>query len=136
MIFNLLIIAAAVAGFLIARYIYLHKRRPERQPLVCPLNFDCDPVIHSQYSRFLGLATEVLGMLYYGLVAIVYGAVVFQSALITPLIIWLIAKLTIVASLFSLYLIFIQAFKLRQWCSWCLISAALSLIIFLIVTIP
>ena len=39
--------------------------------------------------------------------------------------------ITVMATLFSFYLTYIQASKLKEWCTWCLISALLCSIIFL-----
>ncbi len=128
----LLIIAAAVAGFLIANYIYRHKLLSERKPLICPLKFECDSVIHSGYSAFGGIQVTVLGMLYYGLVVITYLLFLLMPALATAMMTFYIKAATALAFSFSLYLTAIQAFELKQWCSWCLISAALCTIIFIL----
>lgn len=45
-------------------------------------------------------------------------------------IVFVLLGLSLVAFLFSAYLTFIQAFTLRQWCTWCLISAGLCTLIF------
>ena len=128
----LLIIAAAVAGFLIANYIHRHKSSVERKPLVCPLKFECESVIHSDYASFFGIEVTVLGMVYYGLVAVAYILFLMTPVLADPMTIFYINSATIVAFSFSIYLTAIQAFQIKQWCSWCLISASLCTIIFLL----
>jgi hypothetical protein len=49
----------------------------------------------------------------------------------TPLSVFIVAGITIGGFLFSLYLTFVQAFLIKSWCSWCLMSAALSTAIFI-----
>src|SRR3989338_212050 len=60
----------AASGFLIAHHIFQKKRMAEY--LVCPIKFDCNTVVNSDYSRFLGIPVEILGMFYYGVVALSY----------------------------------------------------------------
>jgi len=123
-----LIILLAFGGFLIANYIRQHKYRGKA--LVCPIGHACDPVIHSEYSRFLGIPLEFMGMGYYGLVTVAYLFFALGPGLPHITASFIILALTAAALLFSIYLTFIQAFVLRQWCTWCLISAGLCVFIF------
>src|SRR3989344_5649429 len=104
---------AAIGGFGVALYIYRTKKH--RKELVCPIGSDCNAVINSRYSKFLGVSLEYWGMFYYALIFLSY-LIMFTSG----------------AFLFSLYLLFAQAFILKQWCIWCLLSATLSIVIFII----
>lgn len=122
------IVALALAGFLIASYIWRKKRRSET--LVCPIGANCEAVVHSQHSRFFGIHVEVLGMAYYFVIATIYFLFIAIPSLISPLISLLILVATTGALFFSVYLTFIQVFTLRQFCSWCLTSASISLAIF------
>lgn len=125
-----IIIFLSFGGFLIALYIRHHKKNVE-EALICPLKANCDTVIHSNYSEFLGIPVEVLGMLYYGLVALSYGLFIVFPAVATDLSVFLIHLASILAFIFSVYLTLVQAFVLKNWCTWCLISAFLSASIFL-----
>jgi uncharacterized membrane protein len=117
------------AGFVLAGYISLKKLR--QQPLVCPLNGECDAVTTSKYARFLGIPVERIGVAYYLLIVLVYGLRVIAPAVISDTVMFLATALTIGAFIFSVYLVFIQAFVLRKWCTWCLYSAAFSTFIFI-----
>ena len=123
------IIILSLTGFFLANYIHWHKTKYVKK-LICPIGFDCDSVIHSEYSRFLGIPIEVLGMFYYGLVAFLYGVFVFMPQLANIYLVFLVMSVTTAALLFSAYLTSIQAFLLKQLCSLCLISAALCVGIF------
>lgn len=127
--FYSLIVFVSLAGLLLA--LYIHYKKQTRQVLVCPIGSDCDAVIHSEYSRFLGIPIEILGIFYYGGLSLSYGIFLMQPDLVSPLILFLVLGLSTLAFLFSLYLTFIQAFVLRQWCVWCLTSASFCLLIFL-----
>ncbi len=125
---HLIIIFAAFIGFFICWYI--RHKKAKKEHLVCPLYQKCDQVIHSNFSIFLGIPIELLGLAYYLLTAIGYGILLAIPAANVVGITFPIFSITAAAFLFSIYLTFIQAFALREFCSWCLTSAALCTIIF------
>jgi uncharacterized membrane protein len=98
------------------------------------LNGSCDEVTRSRYSRFFGVPVELLGVLYYGGVSAFYifYKLVFGVA-IHPTTLFITSAVTCFAFIFSLYLVFIQSFVLRKWCTWCLFSAGFSTLIFIVV---
>lgn len=124
----LLLIFLAFGGFLLSFYIGHTKRKGEK--LICPIGADCNAVVYSRYSRFWGIPVEIFGLAYFGLVAVSYILFLAYPALATSTTIFWLLGITIVAFLFSLHQTFVQAFTLKKWCSWCLIVAALSTIIF------
>ncbi|MDP2704506.1 MAG: vitamin K epoxide reductase family protein [bacterium] len=125
----LLIIFCAITGFFIS--VYIRHKKSSREVLVCPLNSNCEEVIHSDFSKFFGIPVEILGFLYYGALAVSYGFIVVLPEFAPPYFHYGLVLASAAAFLFSLYLTFIQAFTLREWCTWCLTSAMLSTIIFL-----
>ena len=127
-ILTLIIIATGIGGFFLAFYIRHKKTKNER--MICPLDGDCAPVIHSSYSRFLGIPVELLGMLYYATIILAYILFLAFPQLTHSSAVFLVIAISTAALFFSLYLTFIQIFSLRQLCSWCLISAGLCVVIF------
>lgn len=125
----IILIFTSFAGFLLSLYIY-HKKR-EKKPMVCPLKSDCNAVIYSQFSSFFGIPLEILGLVYYAIIAIAYGTFLALPNLISSSLLFATLSLTTVGFFFSIYLIFIQAFAIKQWCVWCLTSASLCGIIFI-----
>ena len=126
----MVIVALGVAGFWVARHIYKHKSNAE-QPLVCPINFDCHAVVHSDYSKFFGIPVEMLGMAYYAIISLSYLAYVFMGSIMPEYFLSFLAAMSLLAFVFSLYLISIQIFVLKKGCSWCIVSSAISALIFL-----
>jgi uncharacterized membrane protein len=120
----------AVCGFFVAKHIY-HKKRSE-QPFVCPINFDCHAVVNSDYSRFMGIPVEILGMIYYGFLALAYLALLLLPIAWPYYAIIAFVALSLAAFIFSAYLIFIQIFAIKTYCSWCIVSAIISTIIFFV----
>ena len=118
------------AGFSVASYIYRKKHR--KLPLVCPMNGNCDLVTHSTYSNFLGMPIERLGMVYYIAVFLFHAVVLLDPALATPAALAVSLGTVTAAFFFSLYLVSLQAFVIKQWCTWCVCSAVICLAIVLL----
>lgn len=133
MLETLSIIFIAFGGFLLSLFLF-HKKRRATEPFVCPLRGRCTEVIHSDYSRFLGVPVETIGLVYYAFVALGHGLVLgFPESLA-----WLDLPLLLAgtaAFLFSLYLTFIQVVALRKLCTWCLLSATFCTGIFFLSTL-
>ncbi len=123
-----IVILSSFAGFLISLYIY-HKKSANEE-MICPLNFDCETVIYSKYSKFFGVPLEFMGMGYYLLIFFSYVYFLTFPNDVSPILAVIIYPLSIGAFLFSGYLVFIQAFNIKEFCTWCLFSAGLSTIIF------
>ena len=123
-----ILIFVAFAGFLLASHIFRKKR--VKQPMVCPLNSNCEAVINSRFSTLLGIPLEIIGMLYYAITALSYGLFLILPNIITTQLTFITLVITTFAFLFSLYLTFIQAFAIKEWCVWCLTSAFFCTIIF------
>ncbi len=127
--FHLIVVGLALVGLSIAVYIFY--RKSAEQHLLCPLSGDCDSVVHSEFAFFLTIPVEIWGMLYYAAIAVAYSAIVYFPLLASPFAVFVLLGITITAFLFSLYLTFIQAFALHEWCTWCLFSAGLCTFILL-----
>ena len=128
--FYTFIVFAATGGFGVALYVWNIKRK--HKELVCPVGSDCNVVITSRYAKFLGIPLEYCGMTYYAIILISYITLIFAPQIFSEFFLSGLVILTTAALLFSLYLLFIQAFILKQWCIWCLLSAMLSIGIFIV----
>ena len=94
---------------------------------MCPRQANCDEVVSSVYGKTFGVANTYLGVAYYTTVAILMAMVLVGISF--PLEWALIAIFVFSAGIFSLYLIFVQAFVLRAWCLWCLFSAVINILL-------
>jgi uncharacterized membrane protein len=123
------IVILGLCGFAVARHIRNHKTK--NTPLVCPIGFDCHAVVHSDYSKFFNVPVELLGMVYYAFISLVYIFFIFTPQVLPSFFIASIVLIPSIAFLFSLYLIGVQIFVLKKGCSWCIISAIISALIFI-----
>ena len=117
-------------GFMVAKHIRNHKVTGSL--LVCPIKFDCNTVINSDYSKFFGIPVETLGMAYYGFIFFSYLSFIFLSNTLPNFLVGFMSLLSLIAFLFSIYLICVQIFILRKGCSWCIVSAIVSACIFIL----
>lgn len=118
-----------ILGFLIAFHIF--RKKIHKAVLVCPIGSDCNAVVHSSYSKFLGIPVEAVGMVYYFLITLFYAIALFVPAWTDGVIHFFMLGMTLGAFLFSVYLVCIQGFVIKQWCTWCLGSAMIATGIFL-----
>lgn len=132
---TLIILLLAVLGFLNAFYLHYQYKQyiNTGKKMFCLIGGRCADVISSKYGTTLGIKNELIGMAYY-----VFLASYLLISMIIPefgISLMLIAKvITIIATIFSLYLLFVQAVILRMFCSWCLIAIAINLLIFYFLT--
>ncbi|MBI4253379.1 vitamin K epoxide reductase family protein [Candidatus Uhrbacteria bacterium] len=129
MVFETLFLVLSVLGIADAGYLtYKHTRK---QPLICPIGNDCSVVTESTWSHIFGVRNEVLGLLYYIGMGCAMLIVLFASSL-DGTIVWLLPLVTGIGVLFSLFLVSLQAFVIKKYCFYCLLSAAISFLLFLV----
>jgi len=124
---KIIIFLLATLGFFVAKYIRDHKTK--QTAMVCPIGLDCHGVVHSDYSKFLGIPVELAGMIYYGFVALAYVIFFFAPRAIFIELSLYITIISFLAFLFSVYLIIVQIFILKKGCSWCIVSAVICALI-------
>lgn len=130
---SFLILFMGIGGFFISRHIYRSKKKGAK--LVCFIGKGkrtCNEVVESAYAKTLGVPNELLGMGYYVLLTAGAILLIFQDSS-EALLVKLIAVFSGVAFLMSLYLVGIQAFVLKKFCEWCLATAAINTIVFLLI---
>jgi len=126
--FYVFVITAALAGLGVAANINSTKRSGAE--LVCPTGSDCNSVVNSRYSKFFGLPLEYWGLTYFALIIAAYLILIFWPGMLPGPLLVVLMLLTMGGALFSLYLLFIQAFIVRAWCIWCILEALMSLTVF------
>lgn len=127
------LVITILAGIANAWYLYWQWRRYKltARPMVCPLDGKCEEVVGTLYGTAFGVKNEILGLLYYFSLLGLLGIYLLNAPLAST------ARLLILLSsgfsiLFSTYLLFIQLFLLRKYCSWCLLAALINYLIFVL----
>lgn len=131
LIYTIITLVLGISGFLIAEKIILMKKKPE--PITCPIGYDCDEVIRGKYSTFFGIPTVEIGRIFYLLVSAFF--LVHMVLPMPQVVTFIILLITGFALLTSCYLTFVQLLLIKKWCSWCLFSSLINLLLFVVIFI-
>lgn len=125
----MLIIALAVIG--IANTSYLSYHSIKKTPVKCVFfpNEWCRKVQQSKFSRTFGFPNSFAGLGMY--VALLVLTLLYSAGTLN--VFWPILAIVWAGFIFSMYFTFIQAFVLKAFCTWCVLSAAEFTLLFLIV---
>lgn len=127
------VVLLAVAGLLVSAYLTLYKLG-FYGGLACGADGACARVQASPYAMFLGLPVAGWGVAWYAAVAAV-GLWGLHRRAGAGSVDWPGRILFLLAAgglLFSAYLTGLEAFVIEAWCRWCLVSAAITGVIFLL----
>lgn len=125
--YHILPLVFALLGFFSAFYIF-YKKRQQDGKLVCIFGSDCTAVVESKYSKIFGVRLESLGMLYYIAVFGFFAVWLFDKNMLDYF--QFVFLITSFGFIFSIYLTYLQAFVLKNWCTYCLVSALSNMVIF------
>jgi uncharacterized membrane protein len=120
----------SLIGFLDATYLTIQHYRGFW--LECGPVLDCDAVMTSQYAVIGGVPLALLGAVYYLVIFLLTVAYYDRKH---PYLLSIIAPLTILGFLVSLVLVYLQAFIIRAFCLYCLLSALTSTGLFVLALI-
>ena len=109
-----MILALSAAGLLIAAYVLYSQKSGKK--MACMIGKNCDLVTTSPYAKTFGVDNSVMGVLFYSFL-IAYSALALPVPAILPL------ALSVVASAFSIYLVYLQFFVIKELCDYCILSA-------------
>ena len=125
------LICFSAVGFLVSAYIFYSKKF--NKPLFCPIGENCDAVVKSKYGKTFGIENTIPGMLYYVLIFIYGISMLLNRNLFKGNIIYYVVVIAGLGSvLFSIYLTAVQAFVLKKWCEYCIVSSIASLLILIV----
>lgn len=112
---------------------YLAEHESSGVPLICNVNglSDCNVVAASPYSRLFGIPLAEYGVLFYSIMFVLAALelLVYDRFLRRVLQIW-----SLLGLLASIWFTFNQVFFIGAFCIYCLVSASISLLIFIFAT--
>jgi len=123
-------IILAIMGMLNSGYLVWAHRQDNKKALVCPLDHDCSVVTESKWSHIFYFRNDTLGFLFF-----IATFVAIITMLLLPLQVPLLSLLILIAAsgafLFTLFLLYLQAFVIKDYCFYCLISATITILLFI-----
>ena len=119
----------ALVGFSDA--VYLTIKHFYQADAGCLLSEGCDAVLKSEFSSFMGIPLAYMELVYYLLIVI--GITAYHQTRKSDILKGLFL-LNLSGFAFSLWLVYLQAFVLNAYCTWCLISAGVTTLLLSILT--
>ena len=102
--------------------LYLTYAKVTSGPFQCRIG-ECETVLNSEYSEIFGIPVALFGVLFY-LPVFLFSYYSFFKVLLL---------ISVFGFLFSIYLTYLQAFIIGEYCSLCLSFAIISTAIFLLI---
>lgn len=126
MIFSWTALALSFVGFLDSLYLTIEHYRGG--DVICVVLGGCEKVLTSAYASVFGMfPTSLLGVGYYGAIFLALIAYIqFQDTRILIAV----AGVTVIGFFVSLWFIYVQLFVLGAMCAYCMLSAAVSTLLF------
>lgn len=121
----------ALIGVVIAGYMSLYSVGALTS-LACGAGGSCEAVQASPWSVFFGVPVPLIGLVGYALILAVSVAGVQPAFVDDRRIATALIGLSAIAFLFSAYLSGVEAFLIGAWCRWCIASAVVSTLLFLV----
>ncbi len=125
------LLASIVALGGLADAVYLTIHHYTAAPVPCGEAFDCGAVLTSSYAEIGGIPLAIFGALAYFTAFSLAILAVFGNRLM-----WrLFGVQVLLMACFTAWLVYLQAFVIKAYCQFCLISAAVTLTLFFIALI-
>lgn len=124
-----LILILAFAG--IADSAYLAEHQANGTPLICNIQnlSGCNVVAASQYSYIFGIPIAEFGVLFY---SILFVLAALELVIFDRLLRRVLQVLALIGLATSLYSTFVQMFFIKQYCIYCLASALITCLVFIL----
>ena len=119
----------AIAGMIDAIYLTVHHYTGEKVP--CSVTGGCETVLSSLYSEIGGIPLALFGALAYFTVFSLATLSAFGDDRMWKILSVIVALMAV----FSLWLLYLQAFVIGAFCQFCLLSAGTTFTLFLLVII-
>lgn len=118
-----LLVIFIVAGILVSGYLFWKTFDPSS--ITCSIGGGCETVLSSRYAKIYGLPVAGMGVFWYLATLVLVWLVYFKRIWAElPLRIWAVVGLA-----FSLYLLYLEKYQIGAYCTWCLISLGLVVLI-------
>ena len=122
-------VAIALIAFLgLVDTFYLSIKRGSAAAIPCHITRGCGDVLTSSYSEIQGIPLSTIGLIFY---LFVFSCAIFEAMGSAKTLRWIMWP-ALAGFLISLVLVGIQAFVLKAYCEYCLVSAGLVTTIFIL----
>lgn len=125
------ILILVLSFFGLADSVYLSQHALNGIPLLCDIQnlSGCNIVAMSQYSHMFGIPLAEFGVLFY---AIIFVLAALEIVIFDQLLRRVLQVVSFVGAIFSLYFMSVQLFVIQAFCVYCLVSALIAFLIFIL----
>jgi uncharacterized membrane protein len=120
----------SIIGFIDS--LYLTASHFMNSDVVCNGTSDCSLVLTSEYAEFFGIPVALFGVIYYGFILIMSSIVLDKKTIRPENKLKKIFYASSVGFIGSAWFVYLQAFVIYSYCTYCMVSAAASTLIFII----
>ena len=115
----------AIVGLVVTFILVYHRKK--QKTLVCPIGQHCNEVLESKYNSIFYFNNDTMGLLYY---LLVLAETIYLFFISSDFLIYMqiISGLTV---MFSLFLFYIQARVIKNYCFYCILSVIINILILL-----
>jgi len=124
-------LAALVSLFGLADALYFTIEHVTGQSVRCTIVSGCSEVLSSRYAVFAGVPLAMIGAAAYFSVFSLATLAAFGYRIARALLVPLVATMFLV----TIWLIYLQAFVIEQFCQYCLLSAAITFVLSVILVL-
>ena len=128
---KLYVVAALLSLIGLADALYLTVEHVTGQSVRCTIISGCSEVLSSPYAVVAGVPLAMIGAAAYFTVFSLATLAAFNYRIAGTLLMGLVTAMFLV----SLWLIYLQAFVIREFCQYCLLSAAITLALLVVMVI-
>lgn len=125
--FAIAILVLSIAGVVDSSYLLV--KHYTHSAVNCSIFSDCDVVTSSAYSTIMGIPVALLGIIFY-VIVFAFALILLKSKSRKYSISFF--SISSTGFLVSMGLVYVQAFILNAFCFYCLISASLSTVLFIL----
>lgn len=116
-------ISFAVFGMFLSAWLWRYKLNEAEIP--CSVS-GCADVATGEYSMFLKTPVAAFGFFYYAFLTLLFFEKIFISHKILD---FLIKIFLVLGWIFTIYLRYLEIFKIHDWCEWCWLSVMIMLVL-------
>ena len=124
------LVVLSVAGILVS--VYLTFKTYDPSSVACSIGGGCETVLSSDYAKLLGIPVSIFGIFWYvAMLGLLYFSTIKKAALRVQIEVWVVLGL-----LFSLPLLYLEAFVIHAYCTWCLVSLGIVSLMNILIFLP
>lgn len=124
----IVVVILSLVGFIDASYL-TYSHYADVGEVSCGLTGGCSTVLTSDFATITGIPLALIGAAYYIVIFMLAGLFIANHNKLLPKLLKVFSGIGVI---FSAFLIHVQAVILESWCQYCLLSAVITTVVFIL----